>query len=352
VVDCKVTQPAHEPKETAEKDGSAEPDERRHAYSRRMEFVQSAQLAQTEVHLQCRPASWKDEENVDELTVDSLGSRVGDDSALRGEGRDGEIGTDAAIDATRLHMPVHRVLASLCVDFLTQAANLQQEKEKTTVESHNPFVAVIGAGCCALPSYLQTHALLPNLTVHAVEPSAEVLEVAARYFGASFTADAGSLAGGKSAESGQGSGSQVFAHCMDGSQYLRMPSAHKHDVIIIDAFADAQDEESSCGAQDAQRGAAWGLCAPPQALLQDWPQLHAALTRDLTAPPGLLLMNVYGPAEWVDHVARRVEESALFYAPIKHEVTGQEVRGSEAVFDAPGTVNSNVVLSAVPKVVR
>jgi hypothetical protein len=310
-----------------------------------MEFVQSAQLAQTEVYLRDRPAGWDAEEDEPAYSSHNLavngsssGGALSDGGSIHGESDE-----NVTIDASRLHMPVHRVLAALCVDSLAQL------QAPFTAGSRASSVVVIGAGCCALPTYLQSQAHLANLTIHAVEPSAEVLDVAQRYFGANFTTDTG----GKANFVDEQSRGCVIAHTMDGSEFLRVASVHQHDVIIIDAFADTQRADSNTGRNGGEDDTlSWGLCAPPQALLQDWLQLHAALTRDTASPPGLLLMNVYGPAEWVNHVSKLVQESGLFDAPTRHAVAGQEGRASETVTDAPGAGNANVVLAVVPKVNR
>lgn len=270
-------------------------------YSRRMEFVTTPHLSQTEVYLSGRPLSWTESDQTVSLSA-----------------------SDAVLDHSVLHMPVHRTMAKLVKQFL------HQRKAERQQQSPSSSIAVIGAGCCALPSHLLSVPALAGTSVSVVEPSSEVLDVAQRYFGAQFSSGDASA---------PGSGMQSY--CIDGESFLRTHSDRRFDVIVVDAFAQSAPAiVSSPEAQDGETEQA--RYAPPESLLQCWTELHAALgPYEAGKSGGLLLVNVYGPASWIDNVQRTATDRGLFCAPVLVEPAAVDVR------DAPGTQDRNVVLATM-----
>ena len=272
-------------------------------YSRRMEFIRSPQLAQTEMHLLNGPQLWA----------------AHDDQGL------GLVVPQAQLDYRRLHMPVHRFLGSACVQFLQLQHRLQNGH--TTAAS----VAVIGAGCCALPSYLLAQGNRLSVVVHAVEPSSEVLQMAETYFGAQFRTEQQAL------ESKMGG---VVPHCMGGSEFLLQQPQRCFDAIIIDAFADEEGDPLNTAATERTPR------APPTSLL-DWVSLHTALTpkTDATKAAGVLLINVYGTVQWQEEVQQRLDSSGLFCHPCVLPASDLLESGMRT---SPGVQCSNIVLATAP----
>lgn len=265
-------------------------------YSRRMEFIRSPQLAQTEMHLLNGPQLWV----------------AHDDQRL------GLVVPEAQLDYRRLHMPVHRVLGSACVQFLQLQHRLQND------HTASASVAVIGAGCCALPSYLLAQGNRHSVVVHAVEPSSEVLQMAETYFGAKFRTEQQAL------ESKKGG---VVPHCIGGSEFLLQQRCF--DAIIIDAFAD--EEGDTAATERTPR-------APPTSLL-DWVSLHTALTPNATKAAGVLLINVYGTVQWQEEVQQRLDSSGLFCRPCVLPASDLLESGLRT---SPGVQCLNIVLATAP----
>jgi hypothetical protein len=285
-------------------------------YSRRMEFVATPQLAQTEVYLKSRPVDWP-VLNTTELTEPA---NTAADSAV--------------LDHSVLHMPVHRTLAKLI------KRSVQWRRNHVGDGNMEEPVAVIGAGCCALPSHLLSLPSLRGVQMHVVEPSTEVLDVAHRYFGARFHTDT------------QQTGA-MQAYAVGGETFQNSYTDLRFAALVVDAFAERATADAAilaAGELDKM------VVAPPASLLTHLADLHRALspTNDTVAAGratvgGVLLMNVYGPPDWVAHVMHAVQQSGLFCTPklVETQQYSELNRGAEPVRDAPGAENRNVVLVAM-----
>jgi hypothetical protein len=303
-----------------------------------MEFVNSPRLTQTEVFLTGRPS---------DCPSAVYGTTLAPENSLDGA-------VQGVVDHTRLHMAVHSTMAMLVNRFLAQ-------RHRNTSIS----IAVIGAGCCALPSFL-LHNIAGDVAIHAVEPSAEVLAAAERYFGAAFSGPIGSEQSSAVRPPDQ-IGSCLLPYTLTGEDFLRLHPDLRCDVIVLDAIADAIDSGSSDGAEDEVDAE---VMAPPLTLLDCLPELYRALgsncsggtdqgsgesgtgsgTRGTGTGGGLLLINVYGTEAWKNSVVNRVMESGLFAAPVVLETSlGADAGGSPTVSDAPGVDRRNVVLAVVRK---
>lgn len=358
-----------------------------YTYSRRMEFVNSPALAQTEMYMQCTDEEWG--RNKKDLSLDGT-------HAAHSTAKSSSAVSSSQLDYATLHMPVHRVIGGICADYLSRT-HVKGSPE------HQQRVAVIGAGCCALPAYLLMHdsssgiedkfnerggssggdptvsrswsstrsPFKDQLAVHAVEPCAEVLDAAEKFFGIHFDLH------------------RLVKHVETGSQYLRgavgvqcsiasegkdegmMEGQHRyHDVIIIDAFADGDRDANQrsnaattvhmdChntdrdkdGRKDGRDNDVLLQCAPPEELLVDLPLLAAALTdpRNSTRA-GLLLVNVYGPSDWVEVVVAKIESTRLFCPVLVFPTTAAAVLNAQISSNGPlSTMDSrNVVLVTAP----
>lgn len=149
--------------------------------TRRLEFVDSPHVSQTEMLLLVGPSD------------------------------------DSCVDHTQLVMPVHRAMGVLA---LLAAKSIEEEKR-------NPRVWVLGAGGGALPSFLVSRA--PDCRVDAVEPSHEVLKLAVQYFGLKVAG------GGGLSECG------IFIHAISGEAFVCAESTTPigsvvpgPDVVIVD----------------------------------------------------------------------------------------------------------------------
>lgn len=300
-----------------------------HIFSRRMEFVNSPALAQTEMFVSCTADEWSR----------WYGANSG--NSVAGTADANKTIADK-LDYSTLHMPVHRVMGGLCSDYLNNE-----------LEGQALRIAVIGAGCCALPACLLTRSSTREMTVHAVEPSAEVLLAAEQFFGVIFDA-------------------RLQKHAQTGAQYLRSCGLHTgapssqtfHDVIIVDAFADAplsaqQERSKNTGNVDAYDMDTDVVCddavqyAPPQEVLLDLPLLAAALTGTNTntdTKTGLLIINVYGPPNWVDLVVQRIQDSGHFCPPLMVPTSPAAVAAAQSDGTTPlsTTDKRNVVLVTMP----
>ena len=280
-----------------------------------MEFVSSPQLAQTEISFTVGTEEWQRSA----LRTSTSASAT-------------EKTISPTFDHRSLHMAVHRTLGGLAEKFLRLRAH----------SSTRSAVAVIGAGCCALPANLLC-TFPSSLSVHAVEPAQEVLDIADSHFGmAQFPAD------------------RLVRHAVDGAAFIRRFPASRYDVIIIDAFESAPSEELAKIA-DLARGAAGvdsayfeeedgdglpAVLAPPLSLLDHWQQWAHALRPSPSdpsgAPGGLLAVNAYGPVAWIEHVRAGIEQSGL-YCPVRWTDTA-----SAAELQSLGPMDSrNVVLSSM-----
>jgi hypothetical protein len=296
-------------------DSADQSDAHEFVYSRRMEFVATPQLAQTEVYLKSRPADWP------VLNTTGLTEPANTES------------DSAVLDHSVLHMPVHRTLAKLI------KRSVQWRRNHVGDAAMDEPVAVIGAGCCALPSHLLSLPSLTRVQMHVVEPSTEVLDVAQRYFGARFHTDTTVPQEGT-----------MHAYAMDGETFLSTHHDLRFAALVVDAFAERATEDAAilaAGELDKM------IVAPPASLLAHLPDLHRAL-RPASDPVaaggatagGALLMNVYGPPDWITHVTHAVQQSGLFCTPklVETQQYSELNHGVEAVRDAPGAENRNVVL--------
>jgi hypothetical protein len=280
-----------------------------------MEFVATPQLAQTEMYLKSRPVDWP----VLNTTESAEPTSSETDSAV--------------LDHSVLHMPVHKTLAKLI------KRSVQWRRNHVGDGNNDDAVAVIGAGCCALPSHLLSLPSLTRVQMHVVEPSTEVLDVAQRYFGARFHTDTTLPPEGT-----------MRASAMDGETFLSSYTDLRFAALVVDAFAERATADAAihaAGEQDKM------VVAPPASLLAHLPDLHRALgpasntvaARRATVG-GVLLMNVYGPPDWIAHVTRTVQQSGLFCTPklVETQHYSELNQGVEPVRDAPGAENRNVVL--------
>lgn len=271
-----------------------------------MEFVHSPQLAQTEITFTVATEEWKR-------------------SALRTNTNTTERTILPSFDYNTLHMAVHRAIRGL----VEQA--LRRPLQGDTPSS----VAVIGAGCCALPASLLVS--FPSfLTVHAVEPAQEVLSIADSHFGMDQFAP-----------------ERLVRHPLDGAAFLQRYPDARYDVIIIDAFESAPSKELSAGRKlqpeaavvdpvaqaeaqtdeeadeetdEEESDGLPAVLAPPFSLLDHWQQWAHALRPSQDGPKespgGLLVLNVYGPEAWIEHVRARIEQSGLFGPVCRTETAG------------------------------
>ena len=154
--------------------------------TRRLEFIDSPHISQTEMVLRQVPQR--------------------------------DLGDNNCVDHTQLVMPVHRAMGVLAL----LAA-------KSIKEKRCPRLWVLGAGGGALPAFLVSRA--PDCRVDAVEPSREVLRIASEHFGLK-------VAG----ERGKGlSKSGIFTHATTGEEFVcagpTTPIGSvvpEPDVVIVD----------------------------------------------------------------------------------------------------------------------
>ena len=227
-------------------------------------------------------------------------------------------------DPSSLQMRVHELLATAC---------------ETVLDTHGGRMALIGAGGCALPSYLlhkHKHSKIQpagHLIIDAVDMSAEVLDVASTYFGATFL---NKQVNGEKATSALGRASGMFSYHMEGLTYLKHLLENEHvtaglDVLVIDA---SQAAKLSMGTENSEKEVV--DLAPPPAFM------HASGLKRMTQslrPGGVLALNLLGPPEWMATVqklitdAKASDESIAFIAPM--------------IFDIHASAASNHVLVAV-----
>uniref|UniRef100_A0A7S3MCG8 Uncharacterized protein n=1 Tax=Spumella elongata TaxID=89044 RepID=A0A7S3MCG8_9STRA len=281
-------------------------------FTRRMEFVSSPQLAQTEISFAVSSDEWMKCSTRQSASDYNLKPRF---------------------DFLSLHMPVHKVLGEL-----TSRVLLRNQAQPNKQHS----VAVIGAGCCALPAYLLSK-FPTSVVVHAVEPAAEVLQVADSLFDmAQFPPD------------------RLCRHVMDGATFLAQDPGQRFDVVIIDAFESAPVLTSKFGqsilhdngdGEDDDDGVP-PVYAPPASFLDTWTDWAQALSMP-PAPSsssaasdgcGVLLVNVFGPEAWIQQVQQRIKQSDAFASVRRIETL------DEAQIQTLGSADSrNVVLAAAIK---
>jgi hypothetical protein len=321
------------------------------AFSRRMEFVQTPRLAQTEVYIDADmnySQSW-----------DSFDANDNDKGRLH-----------PRFFFSVLHMAAHRVIGNASVEFLMA----RQARYKELKQEYPQRVAVIGAGCCALPAFLLSYSNSLVLTVDAVEPEPAVIEVAEKYFGMVFDKERG-----------------LSKHLLDGASFLESAATSKerYDLIVVDAFSEGSPGRNGAPCGDSLsalvptlRTAEAAFCvdshsstyqyAPPLDLLCQWDKLSTVLcggaeSACVCAPTthhlspasasashvvadsncGLLLINAWGPDSWIDFVKSKVIESQLFCEPLVLSTASSRVDGMVAPAEE-GADNRNFVLATMP----
>lgn len=249
-----------------------------HYYTRRIEFKASSQFSQTEMYLQMNEDEWR--------------THIASDSDVR-------------FRYNALVMPIHRIIANISMEYLMgRIGDLQymHEQQLSTSSSSMPLphmlrVAVVGAGCCALPMYFATSpTLVDRVHIDLVEPAKEMLESATRHFGVNF-------------------GSALEAHCTDGLTYLHTVhnSAQRLDYIIIDAFG----EDTVIGDQSVS-------FAPPLSLIEGGlPLMYTVLCKEnsLDKSTGLLAIHIYGSNAWQRKICQVVETFGRFCKPQLYYMT-------------------------------
>lgn len=293
-------------------------------YSRRMEFVSSPQLAQTEISFAVDGEEWQRHA----LRTNASPPRT----------------ISPVFDYNSLQMPVHQVMFAVAEKILRQRG--QRTSSSSSSSSTSSSVAVIGAGCCALPAKLLS-SFPSTLTVHAVEPAPEVLHVADSLFGMD-----------------QFPPERLVRHALDGAAFIREHPDARFDVIIIDAFesapsevlekeglrleeaASASGDDEAVSDMEADGDGVPAVLAPPFSMLDHWQQWAHALRppRDASvrALGGLLVVNVFGPVAWVELVQARMERSGLFSPVLRLETASlAELQGLSK------TDSRNVVLSSM-----
>jgi hypothetical protein len=298
---------------------------------RRFEFLNSSSLVQSEIYLKSP------------RTPGSLGA----DSGSEGP----------AMDHTRLIMPIHQILSVLCKKVIARALNRGPSNSadaKGNREHTDILVSIIGAGGFALPSHLL--ALNPSLsegralTVHAVEPEEKVLRAARDFFGAEF-----SMSGeGEGASRGSKS-TQVIAFGTDGFTYLRelstsneSKSSSSVDVLVIDAFEETPPPGFGPADSYSNRAPPSSLVSTPSLLVdclrpcssgsrsedrdsgsresESGQKGLKSLERILSdgGGGGLLVINLFGPSEWIQEVYTTVQSCPGLSHPILLRIKGEK----------------------------
>jgi uncharacterized protein len=176
--------------EQAEDDEDDDGGPPRLATFRRLEFLNSPEMAQTEVQL-----------------------------CTHGGGKTG-------VDHSVLTFPVHRALAGLMKDYLSKSAN-------------HTSVLLLGAGGCALPMHILTSSSLatPLIEIDAIEPLGKLYKLAEKYFGAKFNADIGSDTRAR----------RLRPFVTDALEFLQsisselQASSYPYHMVVVDAFESASN---------------------------------------------------------------------------------------------------------------
>ena len=275
-----------------------------------MEFVKTSQFIQTEMYLKAINSTKSDnhhdvcDENFDEAHA-SDGLRIQTSSAAASTSLLSSSSSLAVPDHTILIMPIHQKICQILIDFLIQTnynyheqqhhraridtgitdvddSNISQDTDRfhfysnSISDTSTPTIsdadadaaivkiALIGAGCCAIPAYLlstqsyhhhyhhysnpqqqQYYSPLPphhhhnhphqqqklQFSIDAIEPEAQILDIATKYFGINFD------------------NTYLTKHVMDGTSFLKAAislkeskssssvSSSSYDVIVVDAFS-------------------------------------------------------------------------------------------------------------------
>jgi hypothetical protein len=241
-----------------------------------MEFVKTSHFIQTEMHLKVmnstKSVNHQCDENFDEAsTSDAIRVQSSSTSSSL-----------AVPDHTTLIMPIHQKICHILIDFLTQTNhnyhscvsnddNNFRHDTTSTFTSSSPLsssstaltastaavvrIALIGAGCCAIPAYLLSkhsqrdtnnqqrphqyehqHQQYLRFSFDAIEPEAQILDIATKYFGINFD------------------NTYLTKHVMDGLSFLKaaisVPSS-SYDVIVVDAFSNQSSVENHFAASSS-----------------------------------------------------------------------------------------------------
>ena len=319
---------------------------------RRFEFVNSSNLVQSEIYLKNTHTP----------------GHLGDGSEVPAPV------CVSAMDHTHLIMPIHRILSVFCKKIvgkaLSQARHMGTgpESERNSQDT-DVLVSIIGAGGFALPSHLLAvnHSLPEGraLTVHAVEPEEKVLRAARDFFGAVYTM-AGEDSGTDTTH--RSSSAHVVAYGTDGLTYLqdlsasRILGSDRHggaDVLIIDAFEETPPPGFGPAGSYSNR-------APPCSLISN-PSLFVnclrpcmsgredsdsgdssdssdgsdsgerrerressdkegllSLESTLSSTGGVLVINLFGPQNWIEEVFNAVQSCPGLSSPVLVRIKGEK----------------------------
>ena len=181
------------------------------------------------------------------------------------------------VDHDSLYMPIHRTMATLAL--LTMRL-LEEEKRKEP--SH---VAVLGAGGCALPSYIYKKYTTSKLAcvIDAVEPNIEVLGLAERFFGVRFA-----TSGGKG----------IVPQAMTGEKYLKDLSQQNGEKIIVKQPLDVLLIDTCTHELEKS------LAPVPSMLgIEFWKDVETCMR-----PDGIVAVNVIGDDEHAKKLLSRINE--------------------------------------------
>jgi len=279
--------------------------------TRRLDFINSPALSQT-VMLLTRKGGNK-------INKDNAESVVGLELRVH------------APDTSVLQMEVHELLAVACGTALGETGGR---------------MAMIGAGGCALPSYLlHNHAQskgtnTAKILIDAVESNGEVLEVAHKFFGANFLND-------MTTKNAGGDVSGMFSYHMDGIAYLKHLHEHEKapnslDVLVVDA---SESVQLNVRLDDKAEKEPVDLAPPPAFLNANGLKLMLGSLK----PGGALLLNILGPPEW-SVAAEQVISKFYFLAEKEDKHKGAKVHTAflpPVVVDVHALSATNKVLVAV-----
>jgi hypothetical protein len=311
---------------------SEDPETSTSSTKRRFEFLNSSSLVQSEIYLRSPRTTGS--------LVDASGSEV------------------SAMDHTRLIMPVHQILSVLCMKVIARALSRgpsHSTDTKGSREQTDILVSIIGAGGFALPSHLLAlKPCLPEgraLTVHAVEPEDKVLRAARDFFGADF-----SMSGESEDEStARGPNStQVIAFGTDGLTYLRELSTSKVskssssvDLLVIDAFEETPPPGFGPADSYSNRAPPSSMMSIPSLFVDCLrPCPSGSEDRDVDsssressgqkglkslesilsdgAGGGVLVINLFGPSEWIQEVYTTVQSCPGLSLPVLLRIKGEK----------------------------
>lgn len=224
-----------------------------------MEFVKTSHFIQTEMHLKVMNSTKSVSHHVE---CDENFDEASTSDAIRIQSSSSTLSSLAVPDHTTLIMPIHQKICHILIDFLTQTNhiyhscisnddnNFRHDTTSTFTSSSTALtapttavvrIALIGAGCCAIPAYLLSthsqrdtdnkqrphqyehqHQQYLRFSFDAIEPEAQILDIATKYFGINFD------------------NTYLTKHVMDGLSFLKaaisVPSS-SYDVIVVDAFS-------------------------------------------------------------------------------------------------------------------